>query len=482
MNVKTRVAYAQSLNRVQRGEALLNKLTSNGSVTPSGRDFLIAALDPMHDTQLKELAGWPDVETASSVVRCVKQTVTVSTPFTTTTPNWDCHVVTWPMFGDYPTSFVSQGNAYSNNALYYGNSATASVGGIRIYGMAQGNALNVSSPAAFLDAITLAPQYENGASRLVGCGIEVVNTTSDLLKQGQVTVYRQSQSHIGQDTYLLGGLGLDTLIGSRLPFSGHFIRSPPLTQADAMLIPGTRQWKAADGCYLVTPFVGQDNPPQLVGYTQPLVTLQDQQEVQIHIGGTGTSNIDDYIMPQIQPDDAAVSQPCLYATKIYPVHMPGAIFSGLSGSSTLSITVNMYIETFPTPAQNDILVLATPSASYDPVALELFSRALTELPVGVPAGMNGLGEWFAGVIKSITSFTTPMLAAMGQPGLALASGGANAAARSYLASQSPQTKLQLTPAQRQKKKANKEQRKKLMQEQVTTMVNQRQQKRLTKRK
>jgi hypothetical protein len=426
----------------------------------------------MHDTQLKDLEGWPDLETASSVVRCIKQSVTVSTPFTTTA-NWDCHVVTWPMFSDYPTSTMTQTTTANNNVLVYQNSSNAAFGGVRVYGTAAGGTLNVSSPPQFLKALTLDPKYESGATRVVGCGIEVVNTTSDLNRQGQVTTYRQSQSHVGEDAYTLTGLSAAGTSPVAIA-SCHFVRSPPLTQADAMLIPGTRQWKAADGCYLVCPFVGQDNPPMLVNYTQPLVPLQDRVEQQLSIGGTAVSNQDTYLMPII--GQGAGISPSVYATKISPIHMPGAIFTGLSASTTLTLTVNTYLESFPTVAQADILVLATPSAQYDPVALELFSRALLELPIGVPAGMNGLGEWFAGVIKSITNFTTPLAAALGQPGLSVLSGAANAASRSYLSAQSPQDKPQLTPAQREKKKANKRLRKKQMQDQAALVVTNRQKK------
>jgi len=51
----------------------------------------------------------------------------------------------------------------------------------------------------------------------------------------------------------------------------------------------------------------------------------------------------------------------------------------------------------------DLVVLATPSPEYDPKALEAYSIALQDMPVGVPVAENGIGDWFSGVVNKISN-------------------------------------------------------------------------------
>ena len=448
-----RISVASSpYTKVTRGERLLNMLTDKAGLSPTGRDFLIAALDPMHDTQLTNLEGWPDVETAASVVRCITKSVTISQPVGIT-GDWNLHVVAFPWQSSCSMLSTSRSDVpYGNNVLNYGG-ASQNLGGVMAFGTQTDVDLSlVASPTVGQIAL-LDTSYEGGASRIVGLGIECTNTTASLNRQGTCTVYRQPQSHTTDDIYSVCNIPTGAAIKD---FSGHMVRSPPLNVADAMLIPGSRQWKAEDGCYLVTPFVGQDNPPQLVRYTQPLIPTVSNSEDVVTTSGAALMNRANLLMPQMATNVG--STPAISAAlKIAPIHMPGAIFSGLSATSTITINVNYYVETFPTKAQASILPLATPSAIYDPLALELFSKALSSLPVGVKAGENGLGDWFAGVIKEITNYATPALLALGQPGFAAISQGANTLSRGYLASQSPTQE-----GKRKKKNKNKAQNREMM--------------------
>jgi hypothetical protein len=102
----------------------------------------------------------------------------------------------------------------------------------------------------------------------------------------------------------------------------------------------------------------------------------------------------------------------------------------------LTVNFNLFLETFPTPAENTILVLATPSCPYDPLALEIFSHALTAMPVAVPVDQNWFGEWFVDAITEGTKFLSPLLLAAGHPELAALSAGAGFIAknvRTYMA-------------------------------------------------
>jgi len=89
--------------------------------------------------------------------------------------------------------------------------------------------------------------------------------------------------------------------------------------------------------------------------------------------------------------------------------MCGAYFTGLNKQSTIQLTVNYYVERYPSPSDQDLVVLASPSPGYDPCALELYSRTISKMPVGVPQGLNPLGEWFKEVLQAVTRFSTPIL-------------------------------------------------------------------------
>jgi hypothetical protein len=415
-------------SRVSRGENLLNRLAKAEKLTQSGHDFLIAALDPMHDRQLKDLQGWPDLETAASVVRCVKQTVTFSAPGGVGTGNWDVMISSWPFI---------ENQTFSLNTRVIGNSVidaanqpqTASLGGVTAHAVATGGSINLFSTLAA--RIALPAVYSEGTSRIVGMGIEVINTTSALNLQGQVTVFRVPQSKpCGSVMTIMPSANV-----AATSFASQFIRRPPTTQPESMLLPGSRQWKAADGCYLVVPFVGEDNPPIVAQYTQPIVFASAVVEENVNPAINNTSV---WVPPRFPTTLGGPSY--FFAQKIHPLHTAGAYFTGLSPQTTLSLTVNTYVESFPNTAEPDILVLATPSACYDPIALEIFSSSLSRMPVGVPADMNGFGDWFMEAIEEAAK-TVPII------GPAL--GAVAKVTKNYLTQPSPQTKpmpIQLSKA------------------------------------
>lgn len=415
----------------------MEKLVHEG-LTPHGKDFLIAALDPMHDTQLRELSGWPDVETSSSIAMAVKQSVTISS---TTTTNWDLHVVQWPWF----TALQYVGATRANNYLQMGNSnpgQTFAFGGLCAYIVPTGQPLNLSAAPDFM--LNLPDTYSGGAMRALGVGFEVVNTTAEIYKQGQCAVWRQPNGSFEPDLYqaTYGYAGGGSIVGNRT-ISAHIISSPPRTFATAMLVPGTRQWKAAEGCYVVVPHMSAENPPKLVNYVQPIVFQTESDDHTANMPNPQTTapptpNISFMLAPTMGFQVAAsyANQGC----RTFPIHQCGAMFTGLSPQTTLTMTWNVYIERFPTVAEPEILVLARPSASYDMLALKLYSEALLSLPIGVPASENGFGDWFAGVVKKVSDWLSPVATAAGFPVLGGVAHLAGQAANAYLTPNTPHTR------------------------------------------
>jgi hypothetical protein len=313
-----------------------------------------------------------------------------------------------------------------------------------------------SAPIAVVDLTD--PSYMSGPSRIIGMGWEVNNTTSELNKQGMVTVYRLPEPRMISQEFAVVGIGSST---------GQVFRPPVSTTQSAMLISGTRQWPAKEGCYVVAPFVGQDNPPLQPDYVQPIIQQVETVEATVSMTSINQGLIANNTSPVLVPfhmnnGSGITSEQCC---KICPLHQTGAIFTGLSLQTTLTLQVNFYVESFPGLAEKSILVLATPSAEYDPRALELFSHCLRTLPVGVPAGMNGNGDWFADAVLSLASVAEP-IAGMIHPALGMGVKMAGKAAGAYLAANGAQTKPTTgqilaadAKAKKKKKKAKKRARK-----------------------
>jgi hypothetical protein len=418
--------------KVTRAERLLNKYVNGKVLTPSGRDWLVAALDPFHDTQLKELQGWPDVETGASVVRCIKASYQLSRPSGLTTDNWDCHVIMWPFHAEMDFSITTARrdnliSCTSTNPRYH-------FGGIQACAIEAGQPLQMSNLHTIATS-SLDQTYTSGAGRLVGVGFEVTNTTAPNFRSGTCYTYRMMENaeepseFSMRDTAHLGGA---VIVNGN--FTGQPIRMPPIDVATAMLIPGTRSWAAEFGCYVIGAFHSVENKATAASYVEPLIMYDDQQETPI-------TNTESFFFPTPTYNGVVHSDLASFpALKIDPIHQGGAIFTGLSKETSLTLNVIRYYESFPGPEQEDILVMATPSAEFDPQALSVYSHALSIMPVGVQVGENGLGDWFAGVIKKVSDWLSPALSAIPHPAAqaaAMVAKGLNAGSSAYLAPPSP---------------------------------------------
>lgn len=432
------------MGKVARGERILEEIAAKTKLSPHGKEFLIANLDPMHDNQLERLSGWPDVEGAASIVRCVKQTVEIKKPVGLT-GNWDCHIIAWPFLHSTPGGIANFADGCYDNPSTIRN---ASLGGVQAYAASSGVVMDILSPAPMppfqvVAELSLDPTYDRGVGRMVGAGLEVVNTTADLNRQGLVTVYRSSQQKESDGSVLW----YNVTPAFNQTLATKFFRPPPNKLSDVTTYPGTRQWKAEEGAYVVYPFIGGDNAPRGPVPCTPAVvpdfsysTSVEPDQVKVGwLGNVRTVGSAKYSIP----------------FKAEFVHQPGIYFTGLSENSTLSLTWNVYYETFPGKDEKDILVLATPSGNYDPVALELLNRALASLPVGVPASMNPSGEWFWDIVSKLADLAAPIGTALGGPlggiiGAGVGSLGKNVSG--YMTAPSPNSKPKVQQVNTQTKR------------------------------
>jgi hypothetical protein len=254
----------------------------------------------------------------------------------------------------------------------------------------------------------------------VASGFEVINTTAKIYQQGNVFVYRQPQPEPRPASYNITNHGVAILGVASL--ARH--NQPPYTPAAADLLADSKQWEAAEGAYCVQTLNSLDVPADGEDWLSPAFELSET-EVAYSTG---------LIMPTLSSLGAIYCPALAY---VAPYNMSGAYFTGLSLQSTLVLNFTVIIERFPTNEQGDLLMLARPSPRYDPRAAELYTLALQNMPPGVPAYMNGLGDWFASVVSTIGSAVGAVAGAIPHPiaqAVGAAASTAGAVAKSFVPS------------------------------------------------
>jgi len=396
---------------VSRGKRILE----SPLLTDDGRRWLLRAVDPFHDTQVRP-AGYPDFDQSGTVVQEVNMSLNIAVPSGVTSgANWDCHIFNMADFACGSTSALLNAVTYAptTGALGLGT-ATYWPAGLAFIAGAAGVQMLPDGTSPTVGSIAVGGinpvQYLTSKARVVGWAFEVVNTTAELYKQGTITAYRlpqidnrvavnaQSQNSGGQTCY------------SMTPFRTFAL--PPSTVAEALVLPASKQWDAARGYYGVCTLMNNENIMQSVDSTGRIYLAQSW--------ANGTN-----------PIAGIVSSYLIGSTSVFPnsYHAPyntcGAYFTGLSYQTTLQVNMKLLLEAAPGP-RSPLVTLAQPSPSYDPEALRLYSQLCGHLPVAVPVDENPDGEWFQSILGTLGSLSTmasginPMFGIVGT-GLTLAS-------------------------------------------------------------
>lgn len=417
-------------NSNRKTRTLLNKMLATKSITPDGLKWLTCATDPFHDETIA-CPGYPDLNSSNVITQALQLTTTVSRPVDLN-PDlpWDCHVffnpVTPPLNFKVPGTgvpnslFLRRGGLTSLGLVQLEDTGNMLVSGWNIIGCANGqNIIADNVPNSLLD-VSLPWTYCSGYFRLVASGCEVVNTTAELYKGGSATVYRSPAAPTALITY--GNGVADGFTHTTLA------NAPPATQTQAALYPTSRTWGASEGSYVVAPLNNTDVP-----YVTPVPAkaagLVLSQDVKSLVTGSGNRLI--YLPITAGMDDATWTAGM---NSPLPFDVAGTIFTGLNPNSTLQVTVKYYLERIPAITEPDLLVLTRPPAFYDPMAIELYSRAISQIPVGCKVSDNPDGEWWSSVLQAIGSVApivggllTPFTGPLG-PLIGTAIGSASSAA------------------------------------------------------
>lgn len=420
-----------------RAQKQLEMIGNRVGISEAGKSFLTAAIDGFHDEPIQDLRGIPDGVNSNSIVQQVKATMTIRAPASAAGAQWDCHVESLPIikptFEDrgfnpfiksYPlsnndtngilrdTSFpqtLPLGSIVANT-----NKSTVPATPIGVFGGTQaGQERAVLNPAS---------NYTNGGYRIIAKAYEVISAGPTLYESGVVTIWGLPVAN-GQQTENYNVTGVDSTSASR-GGPRNFLRLPvlPLTASECMLVPSAQQWKTKKGVYMVD----RHNDPTVSTFAGSGVSGLVITETlgNDSVGGSYGTKVC-YTTSQINTElvDFTTINP-KYTTialapnggDVEPMNCGGVFFSGLNEQDVLQVNVIWYIERFPDASNPDLLVLAKPTPSYDPHALEMYSIIMAQMPWGMIQEANGFGDWMRDAVETISDTIGPVLSAL--PGTA----------------------------------------------------------------
>jgi hypothetical protein len=382
------------------------QLVDRKKLSSHGRDWLLCALDPFHDSNL-HLEGFPDQVSTNSRVQCTTSSTTISSPDGNA---YNARVFTTPFCSG---TAVDMCQISASGTGYYTYDTANDCGN---FGLVTCDAWNgASNPNASQVGATFVRQAMVGKAhtseaRLIALGIEIHNTTAPLYRSGNIVMSTQPNTYDHLDIAINDG----TNVGE---YGVDIHTLPPTSSANALLMPGSVQWEAEKGGYMVARIGRTDLPLAL-------------SHVKIACFSTGNSIGN----ATLATHTGTVLTNHIAASETLGEHglsLPFAVLTGLSAETTLEVTMRAYIEYFPGYQDSDIVSFATPSPRLDIMALKLYGSIAPELPLGVPVSMNAKGDYFKLVLNALRKYLPAMIPAISyvSPAAGAAAAGINAALR-----------------------------------------------------
>lgn len=297
--------------------------------------------------------------------------------------NWDLHLFNMPV--SYNTNLtdgvVSASNLKRTGRIVQDLNGPECGTGLAAFATAPGaNWYNSSSNTKNIaKGLQLDPRYSSGRHRLFGMGYEAVNTTAEIYQQGSVTTYKRPARAV------------DAVFSEGSPATDYkhyrFISTGVATSSEAAVFPNSKTWAAKEGVYAICTLNDVNCPvTEAIPGSGVFATTDNKFDSSDNQWGVGTFPSDETLICS------------------YPFDITGAVFSGLSEQSAITVTVRYLIERFPEKDSPDLIVLGRPSPSYDPLALELYARCLEHLPSAVMVKENPFGEWFGKILQTIGKY------------------------------------------------------------------------------
>lgn len=392
------------LNRINK---LIQKAMDTGKITPEAFAWIKAAADPWHDTTILDVRGIPDTETGVSLVLSVVQEQEIAADVSWgATQNWDLRINTNPyetnanlIFGSARAQVLSQVNSAVIDYPTGGVDWTRSLPNVDFLPGGAGQSLNI--PLTFCTGIV----------KVIGKGLEVLNSTAELYQQGTISCARYNQPEFSQQTSYLA----KSTPGAWTVMSTFPVRTPPKNLSELNLQPIKTSWHAKEGMY--SPIIMKvENQTHMPVATYPVMYAGDTSagpatDVPAYSPHTlvYTVNGTNFHVPDIQ-------------TLVSPQDSVVVILSGLHRQATIKVRCRWIIELFPTQDDVKSLAASTPTCPYDPTALEVYSRICQSFPAAVPYSENPEGEWWKKTLGAIGDVVGPLVSMIPHPAAQLAGG------------------------------------------------------------
>lgn len=93
----------------------------------------------------------------------------------------------------------------------------------------------------------------------------------------------------------------------------------------------------------------------------------------------------------------------------------GCHILGLDPKSTFTVVATYFVQILPRPTSS-LVSLVQPAPPYDPLAYEIYTRVMRQLPIATYKDDNDFGTWFRkalGLIKTVAPIVGPMFGPAG---------------------------------------------------------------------
>ena len=415
------------------------------NLSPNGKNWLIMALDPNHDSQI-DLAGYPDTNSAHTIVKKVVKEYQIGNGGAL--GNYDLHIFTLPELINGGTvvnpSFTTASYDPDDDQVTIFPTGPDLCRGPVCWSVANpGGDTTPSTYGAFAPVAwgcaDFNDQLEDGATRVVGFAIEAINTTADIYRQGSVTCYEMPQF---QEEDVCDYLSEALVSGSQNIVS--LSRQPPSKVAEATILAGSTKWPASEGAYAPVYQYTLENDLKVPHHAMRVFKKNDSlTDFTVALSDVQKIKGED-------PDFETYGK----QTQEIPYNTKGIYFTGLSNQSTITLVVTMIIEI--APAYGNLVSLARPSPSLDWDALKTYSAIVPHIGVATKSKNNASGDWFRTITKLVAAVSPAVGAVFGPEGAAIGKA----------VSETAKILLPLIPEGKKKKKVSAQVSKKILSDSV----------------
>ena len=420
---------------VAKGRDTLKALLARGRINANDAAYLTARTDPFHDKDINGLRGAPDGLMDPSICQFTTKTVTLRKPsFVPAGHTWKFMVHSSPILNRMSLTGCYR---YGSQLFTPPDVPGGTVGHINVDFADDADIFSVFNSG---EMEPLCPKLSMGryGSRLIGCGIEIRYTGSELNNGGNLYGEMYPQYPFESATY-----SYQRYVGSAWVPSGNYtmvpVKYPPSDVGYITTDPRHKSWRVTDGAFMTlrmgdpgsSPHMGMPIYPLFQqGTNSPLMPLNPTNTEFSDENGGGVWDASVTGLPYSWfPSYNAnafgnVTNPGAMTTAIRagpyqnPIWAPQElgiiVATGLHPDATFSLRVNWFIQNIPDVSETDFMSIAKMPPFRNEVIFELCSRILQTLPIMVVLAENEGGTWWDRILNAL-SFVAPALGLLPHP-------------------------------------------------------------------